>query len=131
MAFSSACSSIWLPMSSAQVFLGRLPIEAGDDRARSSRPDKGLRFQSACATGPKKEIGQRGAPADPMVTHNEELGVGPPHSAQVEAEGAAVKPHGAGLLVIFEREPQMLELLGPLVVCAVPQVDDVRNAQGA
>ena len=118
-------------MLSAQVFLGRLLIGAGDDRARSSLLDKGLRFQSACATGPKKEIGQRGAPADPMVTHDEELGVGLSHSALIEADGAAVKPSGTGLLVVVERQPEALELTDLLVVRAVPQVNYMCDAQGA
>ena len=61
------------------------------------------------------------------MAHDEELGIGPPHSSLVEMKSAAVEPSRTGLLVIFEPQPEASELPN-LLVLALPEIYDVRDA---
>ena len=90
--------------------------------------DKSLGFARSDPRSAKKEVGQRGASADPMVTHHEDSRFPVLRGALVEAKGTTVEPAWARLLVVVGAEPEVLELADLGVVLVPSKIDDVGDA---
>ena len=64
------------------------------------------------------------------MTHAKEFRFRLSHGLLVEEQRTTMEPIRAWLLIVPERQPQVLELAHFFVVVAAPQVDHVCDAQG-
>ncbi len=116
---------------SAQVFLAGLTVGWHNACCRPRGLYFALRFARTLTRTSHQEVGKRGASANSVMAHDQQLGVTFPHRFSIELQRSLVEPPGSWFLVVVKAQPNVSELTNVCIVLTPPEIDDVGYTEGS